>query len=376
MGLFKKSKKKDVEDVESQSVVEEKEEKAMSLHTDEKSAANSSTKYPEEKIAIDNDHVFASPASEEGTLLPPYRSEASPTVGQDSSKSTVLSSTGSSSEVAPDIHPVTSQALTQDDGMEVVVPENFVHTPSVSASIQASRSYREYSFYYTNALTHLIICDPDQQVLFFAEVSPFAKGLPDVQIRDIAGGGFDNLARMGPHLGMKEAKDAPVVAIADAMPSSKHIKLGLGDPLQPETNSWVVMRNVHDDPKNNSEKYDMTVTNAGKQTTYQWIAGAAGEADSTDTTEMGKTRRNSHSKEIFRMLSEDGLVASFRNTGMASVKKRGALRVYEVPGLDNFLLLIFVSCAALCEKQRRRKVRKGLILSASMGTIGWSSKGR
>lgn len=354
MPLFKKNGKKDVDSKRTQPEVEEEEVNAMSACRDD-------------KIALDSEDGLASPTSGKGTLLPTYRSEVSPTSGPESSISTVLLSTGSSSEVAPDFHPVTSQALVPYDGKEVVLPNKSAYVPSVSTSIQTSRSYREYSFYYTNALKHLIICDPDQQVLYFAEISPFAKGMPDVQIRDIVGGGFDNLARMGPNLGMKEARDAPVVAVTDSMPSSKHIKLGFGDPLQPETNAWVLMRNVHDDPKNNSERYDVTVAKLGKQQAYQWISGVAADNDSANLADMGKSRRNSHSKEVFRMLSDDGVVAAFRTTGLASVKKRGTLRVYETTGLDKLLLLIFTSCSALCEKQRRRKMKKGLLMGMWSG---------
>jgi len=366
MGLVKKNKRRDVEDSGGKPEAAEKEVNMMSTYPDDKITADGSTKFHDEKIALDSDNSVVSPLSEQGTLLPPYGEEASPSIAQQYlSRSAIPLSTTSSSEVAPDFHPLSSQALVQDDGKEVVLPDGTSHSPSISNSLQATRSYREYNFYYTNALTHLIICDPDQQVLYFAEVSPFAKGMPDVQLCDIAGGGFDSLARMGPNLGLKEAKDAPVVAIADSMPSSKHIKLGFGDPLQPETNTWVVMRNVHDDPKNNSEKYDMTFTRQGKQATYQWISGATGDKDPADTPDMGKSRRNSHSKEIFRMLSDDGLVASFRNAGMTSVKKRGALRVYDMPGVEGLLLMIFLSCSALCERQRRRKVRKGLLMGTS-----------
>ncbi|KAK5942615.1 hypothetical protein PMZ80_005180 [Knufia obscura] len=372
MPLFKKSKKKMVEDGEEKLEAEQKEVNTMSRFPDEKIATDNNTKIQDEKMAVDSNDIVASPTSEEGTLLPAYREQASPSVDhQSSSRSTMPSSTGSSSGVGPDVHPVTSQTMMAYDGIEVVTPERNAHTPSVPTSLQATRSYREYNFYYTNALTHLVICDPDQQVLYFAEVSPFAKGVPDVQIRNIAGGGFDNLAQMGPALGMKEAKDAPVVAVADTMPSSKHIKLGFGDPLQPETNTWIVMRNVHDDPKNNSERYDLTISKPGKQTTYQWISGAGGEKDAADSPDLGQTRRNSNSKGIFRLLSDDGLVAAFRNSGLASVKKRGALRVYDVPGIDDSLLLIFLSCSALCEKQRRRKAKKGLIIGASLGMAGW-----
>ncbi|KAK5092523.1 hypothetical protein LTR70_001897 [Exophiala xenobiotica] len=358
MPLFKKNGKKDLENKRLPPEVGEKEGNTTSADRNEKIVANVGSGFRDDKIALNSEEGFEIPASGKGTLLPTYRSEVATRV---TNFDTVLSSTGSSSEVAPDFHPVTSQALVPYDGKEVVLPNKSANVPSISTSIQASQLYREYSFYYTNALKHLIICDPDQQVLYFAEISPFAKGTPDVQIRDIAGGGFDNLARMGPNLGMKEARDAPVVAVADSMPSSKYIKLGLGDPLQPETNTWLLMRNVHDDPKNNSERYDMTVAKLGKQQTYQWISGVAADTNSANLPDMGKSRRNSHSKEVFRMLSDDGVVAAFRTTGLATVKKRGALRVYEPPGLDD-LLLIFTSCSALCGKQRRRRMKKGLLM--------------
>ena len=189
------------------------------------------------------------------STLPSYREpNCSSQNHQDTSttsRSAAFSSNSSSSDIGPDMNPVTSQMMMADPGMEVYIPEKIraASSTSLSTTLQASRSYHEYNFCYTNAVTHSIITDLDQQALFFAEISPFAKGMADVCLRDIGGGGFDDLVQKGPSLGMKEAQDVSVVATADAMPNSKHIKLGLGDPLQQETNRWIVMRHVHDDPE-------------------------------------------------------------------------------------------------------------------------------
>lgn len=322
--------------------------------------------YPDEKIASDAD-MTTSPTEDDTirTSLPANR-ETESTHGsrhESSTQSTILSSNASSSNIGPDLNPVTRQARLADDGKEVVVDGVSQYSPSISTSFQPTRLYREYNFYYTNSLSHLVICDPDQQALYFAEMSAFAKSMPDVSLRNIATAGFDNLAAKGPSLGLKEAKDAPVVATADSIPSSKHIKLGLGDPLQPEMATWIVLRNVHDDPKSNSRKYDMVINGPGsRQTNYQWIQGVVTDNDSSDSPGQSSSRRNSNSKEAFRMVSENSLIASFRNAGLSSVKKRGALRVYETPDIGSMLLVVFLSCAALCEKQRRTKVKKAFLL--------------
>lgn len=321
---------------------------------------NPSSIFPDEKIvstrSVEKQPV-EEPESEYGTMstLPSYQegtiSSASRTDSTRKS-TTVKTLSSTSSDVGPDIHPVTQSMISSDDGKEVFIPGN--NTPaslSVSNLRQLSRSYREYNFYYTNTMTHLIICDPDQQALYFAEVSPFAKNMPDVCLRNILDGGFDDMVRKGSGLGLKEAQAAPIVAVADSMPNSKHIKLALGDPLQPESQKWMLMKNVHEDLKAGCEKFDLVIGRPGqKDTSYQWIRGMASDKDTSDT------------KEMYRMLSEDGVVASFRNAAMTSIKKRGVLRVYDRSSSEDMLLLTFLGCAALCEKQRRRKVKKSFFL--------------
>lgn len=331
--------------------------------------------YRDERTGTNTD-LASNPPSEEGTMtnLPAYRESQSPLDKRQSSlhKSTNLSSTGSSSDITPDVHPFTHHTFTPDDGKEVFIasPTSSQASPFTtnSASYLATKSYREYNFYYTNALTHLIICDPDSRALYFAEMSAFAKGVPDVSLRDIANAGFDDLAAKGSSLGHKEAQDTPVIATADAIPNSKHIKLGIGDPLQPETSTWMVLRNVHDDPKAKSRKYDMLVKHRnGTETNYQWIQGVSTDADSGPVP-VGKARtKSSNSKEAFRMISEQGLVASFRNASATTFKKRGSLRVYELEGggegmSKEMLMLVILTCAALCERARRAKVKKSLLL--------------
>lgn len=345
----------------------DKERRTSDLRQPEKEF-NTATAFPDDKI-LNNNERYSNPEKvlvdepEEGTgtmsTLPPYRgpdsSISSPTE-TGPKQTTKSSSAASNSDVGPDINPVTHTITTADDDKEVYIPGNpSIQSPSVPSAVrQASRSYREYSFYYSSTMTHLIICDPDQQVLYFAEVSPFAKSMPDVCLRDVLGGGFENLASKGSSLSLKEAQNAPIIGVADSMPSSKHIKLGLGDPNQPESQKWTLMRNTHEDLKTGSEKYDITLSRPGKKDmSYLWIRGAASDQES------GVDR---NSKEQFRLLSDDGLVASFKNASLTSIRKRGMLRVYDAAGAEDVLLLVFLSCAALCERQRRRKVKKSLFL--------------
>ncbi|KAK5070543.1 hypothetical protein LTR64_000214 [Lithohypha guttulata] len=347
---------------------EDKEHNELAEHDDKQPETNNTEKelsvhstFPDEKTVRFNSHekaLVTEPEAEAGTIssLPPYQSADSSTTGQSSSgmRSTGLIPAESSPNIKPDLDPITRNMSQANDGKEVYVAgSSTAHSPPVSARRQASKSYREYSFYNANAMTHLIICDPDQLVLYFAEVSLFAKSMPDVCLRDILGGGFDDLARKGSSLGLKEAAAAPIVGVADSMPSSKHIKLGLGDPGQPESQAWIVMRNVHEDLKAGSEKYDMIVSRPSQQDfSYSWIRGAVKD------NEPGLDKS---SKEQFRLLSGDEVVASFRNAALTSIRKRGILRVYDAPGMEEILLLIFLSCAALCERQRRRKVKKSLL---------------
>jgi len=259
--------------------------------------------------------------------------------------------------VKPDL---LSQELTAPDAMEkeIVVP---TRQESSSFSYQPdprpSATYREYNFYYTNTMAHLIICDPDQQALFFAESSAFTKGKSDIHFHDIARSP-DKLAYRGSSLTAKEGQTTPVVATADFV-QANNIRIGLGDPLQPESAKWMMMRNVYGDAKQNNEKYEVRTVKpdaASKEVVYQWVKGVAEEDGTRGQCERGG------SKETFKMLSEDGVIASFRNASATSLRKRGYLRIFETSIEDDALLLIFVSFVALCEKQKRRMVKKRLLL--------------
>lgn len=349
MPLFGRRKSKIIEEKQpelAQSPTEDASKKELYLST---SNAGNNAVY-------EKGNDIETPASATSTALPVYREQDFSTVSRTLSqtRSTAFSSTGSS-DIAPDVHPVTQNMLSADHEKEVYLPENTpTSQPLPSRARQASRSYREYNFYYTNAMTHLVICDPDHKVLSFAEMSPFAKGISDVSMRTILDAGFDDLASKGPHLGLKEAQSAPVTAVADTFPSSMNIKIGTGDPLQPQTQKWTVLQNVHYDSKTNSEKYDVTYSSSdGKALKLLWIRGVA-----DDASEKGD------SKELYRVLSDDGMIASFRTASLASIKKRGALRVYDTDSLET-LNFIFVTCAALLERERRRKVKKGLLMGFS-----------
>lgn len=329
----------------------------------QKELLHPTSSHPIEKNVYEKGDDIVSTASPTSTALPLYQEQESSSASRTFShpRSVALSSTGSS-ELAPDINPVTHNMISADYEKEVYVPENTPASPplnSLNRTRQASRSYREYNFYYTNAMTHLIICDPDQKVLSFAEMSPFAKGMSDVSMRTILEAGFDDLASKGQHLGLKEAQAAPVIAVADELPSSMHIKIGLGDPLEPQTQKWSLLQNVHYDPKSNSEKYDVAYqTREGTELKMLWIRGV-----NDDATEKGDSR------ELYRVLSDDGLVASFRAASLASIKKRGALRVYDVDS-EEVLTFIFLTCAALLERERKRKVKKGLLMGFSSSKKG------
>lgn len=320
-----------------------------------------------DKPGIKKDIVYDEPDSENGTMstLPPYSAGGSSIPQKTDSKSKSAGDIAKDpSALGPDINPVTSDVLVPSSSMSLVPynPSALTKSPSSARSHrQTSLSYREYHFYYANTMTHLIICDPDYRALYFAEVSPFAKSMPDVCLRDILGGGFDDLADKGSNLGLKEASSASIIGVADSMPQSRHIKIGLGDPSEPEGQKWTLMRMVHEDLKAGDEEYDLTFTQPGQaDRSYVWTRGSGGKSKSINTTVAQE--EGGSSSEHFRMLGNNGIIASFRNAKMASLKKRGVLRVYDLAEAEDMLLITLVSIAALCERQRRRKVKRGLML--------------
>lgn len=316
----------------------------------------------DKEIVDEDEKKFSSYDAESSTnaTLPAYQEHASP-IGAKTSLAENSKRSLPSSDEKPDL---LSQDLTRPDGMEkeVAMPTSTrtgTNLSSFASSAQLSRTYREYNFYYTNAMTHLIICDPDQQALFFAESSSFTKGKSDIHLHDVANSP-DSLSYRGTALSYKEAQGTQVVATADFV-QANNIKIGLGDPLQPEAAKWMMMRNVYNDTKHNVEKYEVLAPGSGsqaKEVVYQWVKGVAHDNGGKKSGDRG------NAKDTFKMLSDHGVVASFRNASATSFKKRGYLRIFETPAVDDILLLIFVSFVALCEKRRRRTVKKSLLLGS------------
>lgn len=235
-------------------------------------------------------------------------------------------------------------------------PEATVFSMPLSATSTSARSFREYTFYNCNNFKDMVICDPSQRSVLFAEIFSHTRSKSDVIIHDLT-----KVPSLPPakNITAKEAVNGLVVAFADYVPNemASQIRLGIGSPLDPAACTWVMMKNIQRDANSGAEKFDMTVSRAGStDLTFQWSRNATNDSDPSD---------ESSAKEAYRLTQDDEAVASFRHAGAANMRKRGSLRVYEVPMAEQYLLLIMLSASAMSEMYRRRrskKIRKSFLI--------------
>lgn len=263
----------------------------------------------------------------------------------------------------PEAHIPTNERRTSDaTDVSKILSNKEVYTPSrpessifslpVSTPSASSKVYREYNFYNTPNFKDLVVCDPTQRAMFFAEVSSHTRSKADVTLRDFSDG-LNISGSKSMSINEKDVAKARIVAVADYVPdeNANQVKLGIGDPLDPAACVWVMMRNVHRDAMSGAEKFDMIAPGPnGSSLAFQWIRNAVNEANTSD--------ESSNTKEAYRLICGEEIVASFRNTSMTNVRKRGSLRVYEGPLADEYLLLIFLSASAMSEMYRRRRCKK------------------
>lgn len=212
-----------------------------------------------------------------------------------------------------------------------------------------SRLYREFNFYNCNNFKDLVICDSTQKPMLFAEVFSHTRSKSDVMLHDLSK--VSNLPSTN-DITSKVVANVPVSAFADYVPNeiASQIRLGIGDPLDPAACVWVMMKNIQRDASTGMEKFDMTVSGAGGiDITFQWVKNAANDTETSD---------ESSAKEAYRLIQGEETIASFRNAGAMNMRKRGALRVYEVPMAEQYLLLILLSASAMSEMYRRRRTKK------------------
>lgn len=246
--------------------------------------------------------------------------------------------------------------MSPETNKEVYIPsrtESSIFSTTMSTTTMTSRVYREYNYYNTSTFKDLVICDPSQKAVLYAEASSHTRSKSDVELREFSG---EHIIPGTKSMSLKEEDlaNTRIVAVADYVPdeNASQIKLAIGDPLDPASNLWVVMKNVFRDAVSGAETYDMVVPGqGGSKVVFQWIK--AGTQDHSDARD-----ESSDAKEAYKLVSENGVIASFRNTSMTNVRKRGSLRVYEGPMVDQYLLLIFLSASAMSEMYRRRRCKK------------------
>lgn len=246
-------------------------------------------------------------------------------------------------------------ALETEMGMQSGYDKEIVHQSSAAAKsvtslstlTPSSRSYFEYSFYSTSSFTNLIICDPHRLAIYYANMTMFTRGRADVTLHDVSTN--PDVQKSGSSLKSKDGQSGKVAAVAEFVAPGKNIKLGFGDPENVENVRWLHMKNIPGDQKGKGEKYELTVPSSEQQQKrdFQWVMGGDG---------------TSNSKDSFWVVSGSSILASYKSASLASWKKKGVLRLYDTPEMEELRLMICLSSAALCERQRRVTMKKSLLM--------------
>lgn len=257
------------------------------------------------------------------------------------------------SMIRPEPNNLVNLSMTESN-KEVYIPSrpesSIFSLPMTPGSM--SKPFREYRFYNTPNFKDLVVCDPTQTGMFFAEISSHTRSKADVSLRDIRE--LPNIpASKSMSINEKDIAKTPIVATADYVPdeNASQIRIGIGDPLDPAGCVWIAMKNVARDAVSGAEQFDMSIPRReGGTLVFSWIRNATSESEpSNEATDA---------KEAYRLVCYDQVIASFRNTSMTNVRKRGSLRIYEGPLVEEYLLLIFLSASAMSEMYRRRRCKK------------------
>jgi hypothetical protein len=201
---------------------------------------------------------------------------------------------------------------------------------------------KEYGFYYTRSHLDYKVCDPEKNVIYFADFHEF-RSRPDVELRQ------------------GEDKTAPIVAVA-SFRWSRDLKLGVGDPGTNERDVvWEDMKNISRGIGHSKYRFEMTINNERRSFLWQRTR------DTKDGVEgMGKIA-NWNYKLVDEKTGET--VAVYLENFLKSWQKKGKLQLKADFG-RNWELLVLLGSLGLCLKASRRARRRSNAAAASSGGGG------
>lgn len=215
-------------------------------------------------------------------------------------------------------------------------------------------SSHTYDVYYGRWHANLIF-NTIESPIYLASVAEYTSKKPDVTLHDIRGHS-------------KEDTNTPILATAHFR-WSRHIKLGLGDPLNhPNDVVWEEMKNNSKFYTHSTYGFDFTcIENPTLSATLSNDSGAAAPVSAKpDTRRAYSWRRTNLSSDgvrswarvsfgSYKLIKEASgeTIAVFLSNGAKSWRKAGKLRVRD--NIDERLeIVIVLGAASLAEKLRRR----------------------
>ena len=281
------------------------------------------------------------------------------------------------------------QAVAGKEVAQTNPESNFVSSPTTTPlntssrlgsgfPLQASRSYREYSFWHTAPWrpTHNVITDPENMARYFVQVSEFSKGKSDVSIHDIMEGS-PAAASKGDKVGVDEGKSSQIVAFAQFPHGNNNlVRLGLGDSYNMASVKWVNMKAEPD-----SDDWALFVQAGGPsqdttkvyhfKSTKIHLSSSDTEPSTPATTQSQQSLSSGPSIGNYKFVdaeSNASLAIYSENKLSKTWKKRGKLRMYEQESraanvsAEEIELLVILCCAVTNEKRRRRTWRKWALI--------------
>jgi len=185
-------------------------------------------------------------------------------------------------------------------------------------------SSRIFHVYHRRRKCDFAISTAEKAPLAYIRCSSFTIGKPDLTY----------------HAG--ENEEAPITAVCKFINFSRHCKVGLGDPDQPNIPWEDLIRHK----LTTHYRFEMTLEN-GERRAFVWKR--------TNSVGIGGESPSKLSARNFKLLDEqtEQLVAVYLNNGTKSWKKSGKFQVNVNYGTV-FDTMVFITGLSLLEKERRR----------------------
>ncbi|GES66725.1 hypothetical protein ATEIFO6365_0016001800 [Aspergillus terreus] len=188
-----------------------------------------------------------------------------------------------------------------------------------------THSSRLFHVYHRRRKLDFAITTDEKAPLAYVRCSTFTIGKPDLTY----------------HAG--ETEDAPITAVCKFINFSRHCKVGLGNPEDPNTVWEDLMRHK----LTTHYRFEITLQ-TGERRAFVWKR--------TNSVGIGEETPSKIGAKNFKLQDEltEELVAVYLNNGAKSWKKSGKFQINVHYGAD-FDTMVFITGLGLLEKERRRE---------------------